>query len=416
MKIFTSILLILVIFSYSESQEIKWDGELRVRSELDGRDFKNLTPPNYFSLFRARLGANIQPIENVKVYLQIHDARIFGEEKDATNSFNTISNTRNLDLYQGYLQLDQFLYDELTLKLGRQRLSYGGERMMGAVMWNNIGRIFDGGLLRYEISEHRFDLFVMNTAETNIAPSAATPADVRFIRDAGQLFSGFYYSTKHFAGHQVDLFTLHQLDRRISVPGFNDLSRFTSGLHAKGTITKELFYEGDLAIQNGWIKGKDISAYLFAVTAGYKFTDAPISSASISFERLSGTPAGDSKYKTFAPPYATGHRFYGFMDYFTNIPVHTNDRGLQDIYARFIFNPSESLTANVTLHQFTLAEKLIDETELGQELDVVLNWKYNKYVSFECGGGLFVPGKVMRNIFSGNDVAHWGYITTSFSF
>lgn len=420
MKILTVILLIVVIFSYSKSQEIKWDGELRVRSELDGRDFKNSTPPNYFSLFRARLGANIQPIENVKVYLQIQDARIFGEEKDATGSFNTISNTNNLDLHQGYLQLDKFLYDELTLKLGRQRLSYGSERIMGAVMWNNIGRIYDGGLMRYEIPEHRFDLFVMNTAETNIAPSAATPSDVKFVRDAGQLFSGLYYSSKYFADHQVDLFALHQLDRNISVSGFNDLSRFTSGIYAKGSITNELFYEGDLAIQNGWKKGNDIAAYLFAITAGYKFTDMPISSASISFERLSGTPAGDAKYKTFEPPYATGHKFYGFMDYFINIPKHTDERGLQDIYARFIFHPYESVTANITLHNFTLAEKLnpptVDETELGQEIDFVLNWKYNKYVSFECGGGLFVPGKIMRSKYDGNDVAHWGYLTTMITF
>lgn len=420
MKVLILILVVLVIISYSKSQEIKWDAELRVRSELDGRDFKNSTPPNYFSLFRARLGAHVQPIENIKIYLQIQDARIFGEEKDATGSFNTISNTKNLDLHQGYMQIDKFVYDEISFKLGRQRLSYGNQRIMGAVMWNNVGRIYDGGLIRYEIPKHRFDLFVMNTAETNVSPSAATPAEVKFVRDAGQLFSGLYYTTKYFTHHQLDLFTLHQLDRNISISGFNDLSRFTSGIYATGAITDELFYEADLAIQNGWKKGSDISAYLLALTGGYNFVDMPISSVSVSFERLSGTPAGDTKYKTFEPPYATGHKFYGFMDYFTNIPKHTGGRGLQDIYARIIFHPYESVTANFTLHNFTLAEKLnppmSNETELGQEIDFVLNWRYNKHVSFECGGGLFLPGRVMRDKFGGNDIAHWGYITTSFSF
>ncbi len=419
MKRIAFLLLILLSISFSFAQNIKWDGELRVRSELDSRDFKNSTPPNYFSLFRARLGANVQPIENVKAYLQIQDARIFGEEKDATSKFNTINNTKNIDLHQGFIQIDKFILDELSMKLGRQRMAYGSERIIGAVMWNNVGRSFDGGLLSYEIPNHKFDLFVMNTGETNIAPAAATPVDVQFVRDAGQLFSGFYYSTKYFTNYQIDGYLLHQFDRRVSVPGYWDFFRYTVGVFGKG-LFEDFFYEGDIAFQFGTARDKNVFSNLIALTGGYKFKDPPILSLSLSFERLSGTPAGDNKVKAFDPPYATGHKYYGFMDYFTSIPKHTDERGLQDFYARVVLHPYETVTANITLHHFTLAEKLnppvSDETELGQEIDFVLNWKYNKHVSFECGGGLFAPGKVMVNKFGGNNVSHWGYITTSFSF
>ena len=38
----------------------------------------------------------------------------------------------------------------LSLKVGRQELSYGDERLVGAFDWNNIGRVFDAAKLRWQ--------------------------------------------------------------------------------------------------------------------------------------------------------------------------------------------------------------------------------------------------------------------------
>ena len=38
----------------------------------------------------------------------------------------------------------------LTLKVGRQILSYGDERLIGAFDWNNFGRTFDAVKLPWE--------------------------------------------------------------------------------------------------------------------------------------------------------------------------------------------------------------------------------------------------------------------------
>lgn len=398
------------------AQSLNWDGELRVRSELDNRDFKNLTPPNYYTLFRARLGAEFNPIENLKFYFQIQDARLFGEEKNNRNEFSTIANTKNLDIHQAFIQIDKFLLDEISLIIGRQRLAFGNERFVGAVQWNNIGRIFDGGLIKIHLPKNKINLFIMNTGETNIVPISFTPDEFKFVRDAGQLFSGINWENIYFEKHLFEIFTYHQLNKNVSEPGYNDLSRFTSGLYGKGKISDKISYETDLAYQYGWRRGKDISAYLFALNLAYNINLKPLSSISVSYENLSGNKEYETIYKVFDLPYPTAHKFFGYMDYFMLIPLNTYQRGLQDIYARFNFNITEKLNSHIALHNFNLSEKLDGEKQLGQELDLVVNWKYNKYLQFELGGGIFIPGKVMQAKFRGYDISHWAYLTTLMQF
>jgi hypothetical protein len=416
MKKITLFLSFFLAISFTFAQEIKWDGEVRVRSEMDNRDFETSTPPNYYTLMRTRLGASVQPIENVKVYLQIQDSRTFGEERDANNKFNPVNNMRNLDLSQGFLQIDNFIYNDLTLKVGRMKLLYGNERVMSPINWANIGRSFDGGFLSYKIPNHKFDAFLMNVGETTIPPSSATPNDVMYIRDYGQLFSGIYYSNTYFLQHQIDLYFIHQLDRKVTVPSYNDLNRFTVGTFAKGTIKKEIFYEVELAFQLGTAKDKGITASLFGITAGYKFEDSNLSTISLSFERLSGTPGTSSVVRTFDPSYGSGHKFYGLMDYFVNLPRDTYDRGLQDIYATVVMNPTENTIVHCELHDFRLAESLSGQRALGQELDIIGNMRYNKYVNFEIAACAFIPGKVMRAAYGSADVSQWGYLSVQVSF
>jgi hypothetical protein len=402
--------------SFTFAQEVKWDGELRVRSEMDNRDFETSTPSNYYTLMRTRLGALVQPIENVKVYLQIQDSRTFGEERDANNKFNPVNNMHNLDLSQGFMQINNFIYNNITLKLGRMKLFYGDGRLIAPSNWSNIGRSFDGGFLSYEIPNHKFEGFVMNVGETTIPPASATPNDVMYVRDYGKLFSGFYYSNSYFSNHKIDLYLLHDLDRRVSVPGYNDLNRFTAGIFTKGAIQKEIFYQSDIAFQVGTARDKDITASLFALTAGYKFENSSLSSLSLSFEHLSGTPDQSSVVRTFDPVYGTVHEFYGLMDYFVNIPRDTYDRGLQDIYATVVLKTSENTSVHCELHDLRLAESLSGQRALGQELGIIGNLKYNKFVSFEVGACAFIPGKVIRAAYGSSDVSEWAYLTALVSF
>lgn len=53
---------------------------------------------------------------------------------------------------------------------------------------------------------------------------------------------------------------------------------------------------------------------------------------------------------------------------------------------------------------------------MGQEIDIVGTWRYNKHVAFEMGLSGFLPAEIMKSRFSGSDVSTWGYLSASVTF
>jgi len=393
----------------------RWFGDIRVRSEIDMRDFNQLTAANTVTLLRTRLGFEAIPVENVRVLIQARDSRVFGQERDVSGAFNTLSDSRNLDLHQGYVEIKKLFTDELILRAGRMELSYANERLIGTVGWHNVGRVFDGALLNINLPSASLDLFATNVGEVQPYVSVATPTAVRYVRDVGFDFYGGYATIKKIDNVKLDAYLLYQYDRNQAVAGKSDLKRYTLGSYAKGK-TGQIDYEAELAYQGGDRRGADVSAYMLTGTLGYSFAGSTFSRVSLGYELLSGTPVGEMKYKTFDPLYATNHKFYGFMDYFIAIPANTGERGLEDVVARATLALSENLTANLWLHNFSYAQPVAGASALGQEVDIVTSYRYNTKVMFELGVSTFIPAHNMRVRFGGADAALWGYLSMHVTF
>lgn len=89
-----------------------------------------------------------------------------------------------LDLYQAYLLVPATKDLPVSLKLGRQELVYGDQRLVGHARWLNVPRTFDAIKLRYETPELAVDAF------TSAVVYARNKA---FNRSNSQdLFSGVY--------------------------------------------------------------------------------------------------------------------------------------------------------------------------------------------------------------------------------
>lgn len=406
------LLLILCSSTLSQAQDvsIKWKGELRVRGELDGRDFRNRTPMNAYTLLRTRLSAEIIPTTNVQLFLQLQDARVFGQPS-ATGPANASANFRNLDLRQGSLRLDSLFQSGLSLTLGRMEMTYGNQRVIGAAEWTNVGRAFDGGLLRYRWDTHSLDVFTTNVSEYNIAPTVSTPATVAGVGGEGFLFSGLYYSGTIGEKNRLDAYFLHEWSRKSAGSLESELTRATLGAYVRGSA-QQVQYETEAAYQFGDLATKTISAYLLSGTLGYTFENSPLASVSVSYDFLSGS-ADTTKFKSFFAPFHTGHKWFGFMDYFVNIPDNTLTRGLQDMIVRIVLKPSERSTVNVWFHNFAMADKgSLASGSFGQECDVTSSFAFSNNVSLELGVSAFLPSDVMRSTFRGSDVAWWGYAAT----
>jgi hypothetical protein len=117
--------------------------------------------------------------------------------------------------------------------------------------------------------------------------------------------------------------------------------------------------------------------------------------------------------------------FFAFhYEFFLGVPLCLGDfvstKGfssalLADLLLRTQFSWSEKISTTLWVHHFDLQQRLNDENELGQEIDAVTVWQYNKHVAFELGASAFVPGLVMRQRFGSSDVSLWCYLTFIFN-
>src|SRR5690606_22845165 len=87
----------------------------------------------------------------------------------------------------------------LGLRLGRQELAYGNERLVGAVGWSNVGRSFDAALLRLRDDRVAADLF---------AAQLVSPA----VYDGAQHLVGLYTTWALAGDHALDAFALLDTD------------------------------------------------------------------------------------------------------------------------------------------------------------------------------------------------------------
>ncbi|TVQ08272.1 MAG: hypothetical protein EA364_15690 [Balneolaceae bacterium] len=412
MKRITLVILSVIFLAINASAQtiIDWSGELRLRSEIDGRNFDLDTRANTYTLSRARLGAMVKPAENIGLFLQIQDSRVFGSEP------NTLANTANLDLHQGYLQVRGFLAEQIDLKAGRMELSYGNERLIGSVGWHNVGRSFDGGVIGLNFDNLSIDIMALNIREVHNYAPVATPGAVQAVDDTGHNLLGIYSKTKPGDNVDGDFYLLYEQDRfRVGPDGDRRLSRFTLGTWLRGS-SAEFWWQTESAIQFGKTAGTDIRAFMFTGQLAFRPDNETVSQLAIGLDYLSGTAADEDDYRTFDPVYHTGHKFYGFMDYFINIPAQTFNRGLIDLYLQASFRFSETITLDAWLHNFWLQQKLADHTFAGTEIDLVSNWKYHDNLSFMIGWSVFQPGDVMKQIFQNDDLAHYGYISARVHF
>ena len=198
------------------------------------------------------------------------------------------------------------------------------------------------------------------------------------------------------------------------------LNRWTFGYYVKGKVGN-LEYASNGAYQTGVFTPdsvkQDVEAFMLTADLWYRFPGvAGRPGVSVGVDYLSGdNDLTDTKFKVFDTMYATNHKFYGFMDYFLNIPVNTFGRGLVDAYARAQVHLGP-VPVRLDVHLFNAAEdySLSPPTggtskDFGTEVDLTFKYDYSEYLTFWGGASLFDPGKIFKDR-RGCDVSNWAYI------
>lgn len=375
-------ILLCTIISSAQNDKLQISGELRPRILVDN-GYK--TPKKIgestliYTTQRTRLNTLFSN-EKYDAYISIQDVRFWGGE-DNYNSSGVYGNTESISLHQAWVKLK--ITEPLSLKIGSQIFSYDDQRILSARNWNDYQITYDAVLAEYEIDKHRLHVGFSYNSDNK----------------TGLLFPSEKFKTFDFIHYQCELdkITLSS----IAVITGNTLTDTTEQVFFRATYGANANYVTDKTNarlsayyqHNINDNGGNISAYCISAYVERKLVKKL--SIGLGVDYLSGNDDNSTSTtnKRFDILYGRRHGWYGYMDYFSTIP----EQGLQDYMAKLTFKPTGNLDFQLHGHYFMLAADMYNNSNateklsrnLGQELDFIMKWKFNKMATLECGYSLY---------------------------
>lgn len=422
-------------------------------------------PDGNWFLNRFRLGLLLKPVEWLKIYGQGQDARQFEADLPLYPNQNGAQGDDAFDLYQGYIEISNYEKFPVGLKIGRQVLQYGSERLLGPGDWNNFGRSFDAAKLRYQGKDWAVDAFAATVAINKCSEYNQSDLFNGTETNRGQVFTGIYFTSNALVPVQTTDFYAFYLDQNSGPPSRpaaygRDTSFVTLGARVKskpGVFQHEpapasdgksmadsrsvpvpsvppkklvgFDYAAEFNFQTGQAGSLNLTAFALNAGIGYTF-DVPWTPR-IAFEYNYGSGdknPTDGNIQTFQNLFPSNHNPYGIMDEFSW-------QNMQNAALIVTATPCKTLTAQFEFHSFWLANtndfwyqsngtttvRPLNaaargaDSFAGMELDFVLTWKPFKQASIQGGYSHFFAGSYLQDTGASSD-ANFGYIQTTIQF
>lgn len=397
-----------------EIKDLSWSftGEIRFRPEYRGnRDLDSAADDDLRQGFmRLRLGVGASLKDRYRVFVQVQDSRVAGEE------VSTTSNQKNLDLHQGYVEINPGPPGHLRVIVGRQEWYYGDHRLIGNYGWDNVGRAFDGVKARYARGKFFLDALAAQVS-TAVTSGAST----------GSELYGLYTQTAPRAGAEYEGYWL-LFDDHVAVAGETGTPG-TTAIHALGARVKDRIGRFDFVAEAAWeggeFRGDDLRAHAFAAQGGAGFGAALKTRVFAGYDFATGdrNPA-DGKREEFYNFFPTNHPLYGYMDYegwrnikspYAGISLARGRHFVQakrhDFSLDTARGPWKDAAGSVMGSDPTGASG----TSVGSEIDLTYRFSWTDKALVEGGVSEFDPGRFARRTV-GSDVSRWAYVMLTCAF
>ncbi|WP_438483235.1 alginate export family protein [Oleiharenicola lentus] len=345
-----------------------------------------------------------------------------------------------LDAHQAYVFVGNHKEFPVSLKLGRQELVYGDQRLVGHLRWNNGARTFDATKVRWQNAIFGVDVWTGGLVYNDHRNLNRSNSQDRF--------SGAYFNFPTLAKNEiVEAYLLaRNVARGIATdnwsgvaapfrfPGAQDL--YTAGLRVK---SKPLAY-------NAWDYGVEVmhqfgsrtavfpattvaaalaaprldqDAFAAVLQAGYTWTEhAWQPRLALLYSYASGDKnSADAKSGTFQNLFATTHLHYGYMDL-------NSLQNLHDLRLAYTAKPKANISLAAELH-FQFLDRPTDfwynvagvprnfagaavgsgggyrinptySRTLGTEIDLVAGWTFTTYAQLEVGMSHYFRGDYIK--------------------
>ncbi len=396
-------------------------GELRDNVyDFDGSG--NAVTDDQWLLHRVRLGIEWQPADSLRVELQGQDVRESFSDRADTPLRQGAEGDDAFDLRLASMEIGH--PKQLSLKLGRQVLGYGDERLVGPLEWLNFSRTFDAVKLHYGEEDWSLEGFassVVRLHESRFNNSDWTDSQ----NPRRQIFSGLYLSSTALAVQVTDAYAFHLHEEAPN--GSTDF--ITLGTRMKGDPLKlrGWDYTLELAGQTGQVHGRDLNAYAWHVEGGYNWLNhawKPRLALEYSFGSGDGD-AADGRVGTFQNLFPTNHPPYGLMDTMAWQNMH-------NLVLRMATHPHQKVKTTFDVHGFWLADtgdawyRANGTTQVrpitpgarnfaGVELDLTLQAKLTQHLDLLLGYSHFVAGSYLEDTGHGDD-ADFAYLMLTLNY
>jgi len=294
-------------------------GSLRLRHELKD-DFNFNSSVQDYALTQLRLNAGWSPTQELTFFVELQDARVFGESKTAAPPLNedAVPNifADELDLHRGYVDYAFSARLPARLRVGRQKFNLGAKRLIASLEWVNTARVWDGARLTLGAPKSR-TLDVIASRLVPVDPNQLNDHDRTGSRLFNSSFYALYYTDRvRFERTICEAYLL-----------LRDESDVEDNLYTLGTRWEKKgdIWDGDLelAAQTGEYGGADHRALAVHMGTGYRAKKLRNTrfGAAYNFGSGDGDPS-DGEHHTFDNQYPLNHAYYGFMDLFSLQNMH----------------------------------------------------------------------------------------------
>jgi len=349
-----------------------------------------------------------------------------------------------MQLQMGYIAIGNQKLFPVTVKVGRQELTYGDQRLVGNAFWLNIPHTFDAVKVRYQDSFFGVDLFAANLVYVD--------EDHFETSNSQDTLSGAYFDVPGISKNNINEAYLlaRNVSRGIVTDDWSQVPapfRFTApqdiytlGYHLKSKPGS--YGPWDYGIEAMWQFGDrtavfpattvavakvaprlDQGAWAFIVQAGYTWADEPFKPrlAAIVSAASGDQNATDKNSQTFQNLLPSNHGLYGMMDL-------SSLQNIVDNRLSYTMKPSATTSFALDAHKQYL-ETTNDywynvagvprntagatpgsgkgfninpgySSDLGEEVDAIAGWAVARGVLVEAGLGHFFRGNYIKESFS----------------
>lgn len=385
---------------------VSYGGEFRFRG-LNETNFQATGKDNSWQLLRLRLFEDFWYRDIFRFYVEFIDAQSFNHDVNPATNDREFGDL--LDLFIDFKVAgtdDRYSY----VRVGRQELLYGSQRLISPNEWANVRRTFDG--FKFFSRGEKFDFDAFLTRPVLQSPNGFDSSDDKVT------FAGAWSTYRADKDQALDFYYLLLSSGNYVATGEGGVKggfdTHTLGNRYNG-YKNGFMWDFEEMLQLGEWSNQSTLAGAYTTALGYEFTKLPaIPQFWLEYDYASGGSGEGGTHHTFNQLFPFGHYYFGYVDI-------VGRQNINDFNGQLVFFPTNWITGLIQFHDFYLnnaKDALYNAagapirrdpsgnagTNVGKEIDLLLNLHLTNHQFILLGYSHFYAGSFMSNTGNGRDI------------